>query len=113
MAAEASPNKKLGPQGKWAALVKSNVLHKLHRLPELTEEQVQMLTTSSSSSSRHPLPLSVHSAKIKESSTPLLKTYSGSAQPTWPTFTGTSLTKLLGDQVVLNSCSNFDKVSKS
>ena len=57
------------------------------------------------------MPLSIHEPLVRDASIPLLQEYSGVADPTWPTFTGASVTKLLGDQVCLNAAAQPSHVS--
>jgi len=89
------PTKKLGARGKWGALVQSNKLHKLHRMPQASEVDEQELLASASKQVL-PIPQTVRKLQLKRASTPVLATYSNHRDPNWPAFIGASLTKFLG-----------------
>ena len=58
------------------------------------------------------LPKATHSILAKQTSDGRLVDYCGTeSEKTWPSFTGSSVTKLLGDQILLNAATGPEELS--
>eukprot|EP00974_Lingulodinium_polyedra_P062052 5990887-Lingulodinium_polyedra.AAC.1 len=93
----ASSNGKVSLSSRWAIPIKEGILTKKHRFPEI----VPFLGSTCCQNRSKLFPKSFHHARSKACSLPDLKAIVSSKDPSWPTFTGQSQSKLVGDLALL------------
>lgn len=113
LASEGSASKRLGARTKWQRLINSNVLQVLHHFHTLDGKASSLPPAAEAAAKREPVPLSAHTMRLKKASDPSITAYAGAGDPTWPSFTAASITKLEGDQQVLCGVASPAMVAKS
>lgn len=98
-----SANKKVGCRAKWCCLQESNVLKGLHRMPVIDPVK-STLPASLETAKQKVLPTSLHHPRMKDATTPRIHGYIGTNDRDWPSYTGVSVQKLLGEQLLFNKC---------